>query len=122
MLTFADIKNLTYPDFCPIEKVLEDLLIKRIININELLESYTNAIERERHQEKCKFSEAITVLVQKLSDNFKDQQDDINKRAIHIISGSKLMPENLYHEKYGYTEEDKKFWDEIFKDVYGFNL
>ena len=123
-LKFGDIKKMDYDDRLPFELVLVDLLYKKQINVNEVLECYTEALDKERHLNAMRFEEACTNLTQMLSKNFKKKEDKENmyKRAIHTFNLSNSLPKHIYDTEYGYTEQDEKEWDDFCKSMYGTNL
>lgn len=123
-LNFGDIKKMDYDDRLPFEFVLVDLLYKKQINVNEVLECYTEALDKERHLNAMRFEEACVNLTQMLSMNFKKKEDKeaMYKRAIHTFNLSNSLPKHIYDTKYGYTEQDEKEWDELCKSIYGTNL
>ena len=47
-------------------------------------------------------------------------KESLIKRAIHILNLNKTIPSNIYNEQYGYTDEDKKEWDEFMKMHYDY--
>ena len=116
-LKFGDIKKMDYDDRLPFEFVLVDLLYKKLINVNEVL-------DKERHLNAMRFEEACTNLTQMLSGNFKKKEDKetMHKRAIHTFNLSNSLPKHIYDAEYGYTEQDEKEWDEFCKLMYGTNL
>ena len=44
------------------------------------------------------------------------------KRCIHTFNANKTVVSHIHDEKYGYTEEDEKKWDEFCELMYGTNL
>ena len=123
-LTFDDIKKMDYDDRLPFEFVLVDLLYKKLINVNEVLECYTEALDKERHLNTIKFEEACVNLTQMLSKNFKKKEDKetMYKRAIHTLNLSNSLPKHIYDAEYGYTEQDEKELDDFCELIYGTNL
>ena len=122
-MTFNEFKNLNYPADTPMELVLADCLYRGIMDVNTILKSYTQAIERDRHENKMKFEEACLCINQHLSGNYKGKdKKELNKRMVHIFNQTKTLPTGIYDEAHGYTEEDKKYWDEFFKMHYGIEL
>lgn len=122
-LTFGDIKKLEYNDNMPFEYVLVDLLYKKEIDVNFVLSCYTNALDRERHLNAMRFNEACVNLTQMLGDNFKgkDKQKAI-KRAIHTFNLNTTLVPHSHDDKYGYTSDDEKEWDNFCEMIYGTNL
>ena len=127
-MKFKDFKNLDYDPESSMELVLSDMLFKRQIDVNTILIAYTTALEKERHIGNCKFEEACINLTQLLSPNFKiikpeskkvDYKMNAIKRAIHTLNFSKCLPQNVHNSEYGYTEEDKKDWDDFCELHYG---
>lgn len=122
-LTFADIKKLGYDERLPFEFVLVDLLYKKQIDVNFVLSCYTNAIDKERHLNAMRFSEACTNLTQILGDNFKGKEKKkAIKRAIHTFNLNTTLVPHVHDAKYGYTNEDEKEWDDFCKLIYGTDL
>lgn len=122
-LTFADIKKLCYDERLPFEYVLVDLLYKKLIDVNFVLSCYTNAIDKERHLNAMRFSEACTNLTQILGGNFKGKEKKkAIKRAIHTFNLNTSLVPHVHDAKYGYTNEDEKEWDDFCKLIYGTNL
>lgn len=123
-LTFDDIKKMDYDDSLPFEFVLVDLLYKKLINVNEVLACYTEALDRERHLNAMRFEEACVNITQILSKNFKKKKDKetVYKRAIHTFNLSNSLPKHIYDVEYGYTEQDEKEWDDFCESMYGINL
>ena len=119
-MKFRDFQNLDYRPDDTMEFVLSDMLFKHQIDINTILLTYTNALEKERHIGHCKFEEACVNITQLISKNFKkkDRLEAI-KRAIHTRNFSKCLPKNVHNSDYDYTEEDKKSWDEFCELHYG---
>ena len=127
-MEYKDFQNLDYLPSTPMEVVLSDLLFKHQIDVNTVLIAYTSALEKQRHIDYCKFEEACINLTQILSPNFKiikpecknqNYKVEAIKRAIHTLNHSQCLPRNVHNEEYGYTEEDKKQWDEFCKMHYG---
>lgn len=92
-LTFGQVKGLDYPDGLSFESVLIDMLLKKQISVNEVLSSYSAAIEKERHIYKMRFEESCFNLGQILSGNFttEDQKSTMLKHAIHTYNMSDNM-------------------------------
>lgn len=122
-LKFGDIKKLEYNDNMPFEYVLVDLLYKKQIDVNFVLSCYTNAIDKERHLNAMRFSEACINLTQLLGDNFKgkDKKKAI-KRAIHTFNLNTTLVPHVHDAKYGYTKDDEKEWDDFCKLIYDTDL
>lgn len=122
-LRFIDIKKMDYDDNMPFEYVLVDMLYKKLIDVNLVLTCYTNAIDIERNLNAMRFNEACTNLTQMLGDNFrgKEKQKAI-KRAIHTFNLNTSLVPHVHDEKYGYTSDDEKEWDDFCKLIYGTNL
>lgn len=123
-LKFGDIKKMDYDDRLPFEFVLVDLLYKKLINVNEVLACYTEALDRERHLNAMRFEEACINLTQILGGNFKKRKDkdSMLKRAVHTFNLSSSLPKHIHDAKYGYTEQDEKEWDDFCKSMYGTKL
>lgn len=122
-LTFGDIKKLEYNDNLPFEYVLIDLLYNKEIDVNFVLSCYTNALDRERHLNAMRFNEACANLTQMLGDNFKGKEKQkAIKRAIHTFNLNTTLVPHVHDEKYGYTSDDEKEWDDFCKMMYGTNL
>lgn len=123
-LKFGDIKKMDYDDRLPFEFVLVDLLYKKMIDVNQVLTCYTEALDKERHLNAMRFEEACVNLTQMLGGNFKKKEDkeNMHKRAIHTFNLSNSLPKHIYDTEYGYTEQDEKEWDEFCKLMYGTNL
>lgn len=122
-IRFGDIKKMDYPDGMPMNLVLADLMYKGLINTNYVMSCYTDAIERDRHLNTMRFEEACTNLTQILGGNFNgnDRQKAI-KRAIHTFNLNTTLVPHVHDEKYNYTSEDEKEWDEFCEMIYGTNL
>lgn len=123
-MQYRDFKNLNYPDDAPLEYVLADLMYNKQLDANTILLSYTNALERERHLLNCRFNEAAINIHQVLCGNFrkKSEKEEVMKRCIHTFNANKTVVSHIHDEKYGYTEEDEKKWDEFCELMYGTNL
>ena len=123
-LKFGDIKKMDYDDRLPFEFVLVDLLYKKLINVNQVLTCYTEALDKERHLNAMRFEEACVNLTQMLSRNFKkkEEKEAMYKRAIHTFNLSNSLPKHIHDSKYSYTEKDEKELDEFCKLMYGTNL
>ena len=122
-LKFGDIKKLEYDDNMPFELVLVNLLYKKIIDVNYVLSCYTNAIDKERHLNAMRFNEACINLTQMLGDNFKGKEkQEAIKRAIHTFNLNTSLVPHVHDEKYNYTSDDEKKWDEFCKMIYGTTL
>lgn len=122
-LRFGDIKKLDYNDNLPFEYVLVDLLYKKAIDVNFVLSCYTNAIDKERHLNAMRFNEACVNLTQMLGYNFKSKErQKAIKRAIHTFNLNTTLVPHVHDEKYGYTSEDEREWDEFCEQIYGTNL
>lgn len=122
-LKFGDIKKLGYDNNMPFELVLVDLLYKKTIDVNYVLSCYTNAIDKERHLNAMRFSEACINITQILSDNFKGKEkQEAIKRAIHTFNLNTTLVPHVHDEKYGYTSDDEKKWDEFCEMIYGTTL
>ena len=123
-INFGEFKKLDYDDRLPLEYVLVDLLYKKRINVNLILESYTKAIEKAKYRSDRQFDEACVNLTAFLDDKFKDKETKQKalKRAIHIFNTNERFVPHTYDEKYNYTSEDEKEWDKFFENVYGSDL
>lgn len=122
-LKFGDIKKLDYDDNMPFELVLVDLLYKKTIDVNYVLSCYTNAIDKERHLNAMRFNEACINLTQILGDNFKGKEkQEAIKRAIHTFNLNTTLVPHVHDEKYDYTSDDEKKWDEFCEMIYGTTL
>lgn len=121
-MTFNEFKNLDYPADMPMEYALADCFYRGIMDVNTILKSYSQAIERDRHENKMKFEEACVCIAQHLAGNYKKDIKELNKRMVHIFNQAGTLPHGVYDEAYGYTEDDKKYWDEFFKMHYGIEL
>ena len=123
-MTFKDFKDLQYPDDLPLEFVLADVLYKRLLNINQVLSAYSAAVEKDRDENRMRFEEACTCLIQHLSGNWngEEDRDKLNKRMISISNKSSSLPHHLYDKVYGFTEEDKNEWEDFYKTIYGRDL
>lgn len=123
-MTFRDLKNLDYPDFMPIESVLEDLMYKGGLDFVSLSNRYVKSLEKHKFEMEMKFEEAALCISQILSGNFKKEpyKSQSIKRAIHIFNCNKTFVKDILNKQYGYTEEDLKQWDEFCKNTYGFSF
>ena len=123
-IKFGEFKKLDYNDELPLEYILIDLLYEKKINVNLILESYTQAIEKAKYRSDRQFDEACVNLMKLLDNNFKDKETKQKalKRAIHIINTNERFVPHTYDEKYNYTSEDEKEWDEFFKSIYESDL
>lgn len=120
-MTFGEFKNLDYPDYYRMEEVLANEFYHHRIHLFSAIGAYTEALERERHNKESLFNEASAVIAMKLSGNYKgEHKESLIKRAIHILNLNKTFPSNVYNKEYGYTDEDKKEWDENMKLIYDF--
>lgn len=120
-LTFGQIKNLNYPDGLSFESVLVDMLLKKQINVNEVLTAYSTSIEKEKHIYEKRFEESCYNLGQILSGNFttEEQKSTMMKHAIHTYNMSNSMPSHVFDAQYGYTQDDELKWNEYCNRVYG---
>lgn len=122
-LTFGDIKKLGYNDNMPFGYVLVDLLYKKLIDVNFVLECYTTALDKERHLNAMRFNEACTNLTQILGGNFKGKEKKkAIKRAIHTFNLNTTLVPHVHDKMYEYTSEDEKEWDDFCQTIYGTNL
>lgn len=122
-LTFGDIKKLEYNDMLSFKYVLVDLLYKKQIDVNFVLSCYTDALDKERHLNAMRFNEACVNLTQMLGDNFKGKdKQKATKRAIHTFNLNTTLVPHVHDEKYGYTAEDEREWDDFCEMIYGTNL
>jgi len=122
-LTFGDIRNMDYNDDLPFRYVLVDLLYKKLIDVNLVLSCYTEALDKERHLNAMRFNEACINLTQILGGNFKGKEKQTAiKRAIHTFNLNTTLLPHVHDEKYGYTNDDEREWDDFCKMIYGTNL
>ncbi len=123
-LNFGEFKKLDYADGLPFEYVLIDLLYKKQIDVNFILNSYTKAIELAKYRSDRQFDEACVNLMALLDNISKEEQTrpKLLKRAIHILNTNKRFVPHTYDEKYNYTDEDEKEWDKFFEEMYGSDL
>lgn len=122
-MTFGEFKKLDYNDNLEMEIVLSEAFYKHQINFLAAMSAYTYALEKEIHRQSSLFNEASTVITMWLSGNWKKPKDKASllKRAVHIFNLNKTFPPNIYNKQYGYTDEDKKEWDDQMKLHYGIN-
>ena len=119
-MKYGEFKQLNFSADTPLEDVLTETLFKGQLNVNVVLSAYTNAMERDRHMRRMRFEEACVNLTQLLSGNYKGKDlKEAQQRAIHTLNMSETLPHNIYNEKYDYTDETKKTWDEFCKLIYG---
>lgn len=122
-MTFGEFKKLNYTDDLPMEYALVQSLYEGKINIFEVTNAYTTALEKERHIKRMRFEEACVNLTQLLSKNYKGKDlKEAQQRAIHTLNMSETFPHNGYNEMYDYTEETKEKWDDFCKMIYGTEL
>ena len=122
-ITFRDIKKMDYNDDLPFKYVLVDLLYKKLIDVNFVLSCYTEALDKERHLNAMRFNEACVNLTQILGSNFKGKEKQkAIKRAIHTFNLNTTLVPHVHDDKYGYTSDDEKEWDDFCKLIYGTNL
>lgn len=120
-MTFKELKELNYPDYLEVKDILGDLFYKGHVNFIDAAVAYIAALEKERHDKNSLFNEACTVITMALSGNWKGKhKETLIKRAIHILNLNKTFPSNIYNKQYGYTDEDKKEWDENMEMHYGY--
>ena len=120
-MKFRELKNLNYPDCTEVEDVLADLFYKGHVNFLSAAVAYSNALEKDRHDKESLFNEAACFITMALSGNWNGKhKESLIKRAIHILNLNKTFPLNIYNKQYGYTDEDKKEWDEFMKRHYGY--
>lgn len=118
-MTFGEFKQLDYDSKLPMEYALVRSLFEGKINILEVNNAYSAALEKERRIKRLRFEEACINLAQLLSGNYKGKNlKEAQQRAIHTLNMSETLPHNIYNEKYSYTEETKKEWDEFCKTIY----
>lgn len=120
-MTFGEFKKLGYSDDLEMEIVLSEAFYKHQVNFLAATNAYAHALEKEKHCQSSLFNEASTVITMWLSGGWKKSKDKVSlfKRAVHIFNLNKTFPSNIYNEQYGYTDEDKKEWDENMKRFYG---
>ena len=105
------------------ELALVKAMMDGAINMMEITNAYTRALEAERYKSKMRFEEACTCLSQYLLGHYpKKNPNDMHNRMIHIFNRSETLPHDIYNKQYGYTEEDKKKWDEHCRMIYGTDL
>lgn len=122
-LTLGDIKKMNYNDNLPFKYVLVDLLYRKLVDVNFVLSCYTEALDKERHLNAMRFSEACINLTQMLGGNFKGKEKKkAIKRAIHTFNLNTTIMPHVHDEQYGYSTEDEKEWDEFCEMIYGTNL
>lgn len=123
-MTFKDLKTLDYPDFLPLETVLENLIYRGKLDFVSLSNRYVKSLERHKFELEMKFEEAALCISQILPGNFKREpyKSQAIKRAVHIFNCNKTLVKNILNEKYGYTDEDLKQWDEFCEKTYGFSF
>ena len=122
-MKFIDFKHLDYPDDMPIEDILSDLMYKKQINVNTILLSYTNAIERENHINYMRFEEACVNITQLLGKHFKGEDKiEAIKRAIHTFNLNHSLVKYVHDKQYNYTKEDEDKWDRFCRLIYGTTL
>lgn len=119
-MTFEEFKQLDYPDSLPMEIVLEQAFYKKQINFLVTVIAYEHSLNVEMHRKDSLFNEAATVITMGLSGNWKGKhKQTLIKRAIHIFNLNKTFPSGIYDKEYGYTNADKKEFDEQMKLHYG---
>ena len=123
-MIFAELKQMNYLPDAPMEYVLADLLYGGKMDINEVLSAYAKAIERDRHESSMRFEEACVCLNQYLSGNYtkKKDKEEMTKRMLHILNKTKTLVPHIWDKKHEYTDEDKKYWDDFCKTIYGSEL
>ena len=122
-MTFGEFKQLGYDSDLPMEYALMQSLFEGKINILEVNNAYSIALEKERRIKRLRFEEACINLTQLLFGNYKGENlKEAQQRAIHTLNMSETLPHNVYNEKYSYTEETKKKWDKFCKNIYGEEL
>jgi len=122
-MTFGEFKQLGYDNDLPMEYALVQSLLEGKINIIEINNAYSIALEKERRIKNLRFEEACVNLAQLLSGNYKEENlKEAQQRAVHTLNMSRTLPHNVYNKKYSYTEETKKEWDEFCKTIYGEEL
>lgn len=120
-MKFGELKNLNYPDGLDVEDILADLFYKGHVNFLSAAVAYTKSLEKDRHDKTSLFNEAACVITMALSGNWKGKhKESLIKRAIHILNLNKTFPRNIYNKQYGYTDEDKKEWDEFMQMHYDY--
>ena len=120
-MTFGEFKQLAYRDDLPMEIVLSEAFYKKQIDFLAATNAYVYSLEKAKHHQTSLFNEASTVITMWLSGNWKKPKDkeSLFKRAVHIFNLNKTFPSNIYNKQYGYTDADKKQWDEQMKLHYG---
>lgn len=122
-MTFGEFKQLDYPDDTPMEYVLTEVLFKGLLNVNVVLSAYSRAVERDRHIRRMRFEEACINLTQLLNGNYKGGYlKEAQQRAVHTLNMTETLPKNILNDKYDYTGDVKKKWDEFCKTIYGEEL
>ena len=122
-MKFGEFKQLPYTPDTPMELALVTALYEGRIDVNEVLAAYTRAIEKDRHVRKMRFEEACVCMSQYLCGNWKGKfKRDMQTRMIHIFNRTETLPKNIYNTEYGYTEEDKERWDDLWDLIYGSEL
>ena len=119
-MTYGEFKKLGYPDDLPMEYALVSALLEEKIDILEVNNAFSRALQEDKHKRRMRFEEACVNLTQLLSGNYKGKDlKEVQQRAIHTLNMSETLPHNIYNDKYDYTDETKKEWDEFCKLIYG---
>lgn len=124
-MTIKELKSALkdYPDEFPAEIALGDLMFKGNLDYLAAMRAYVFSLEKERKIQHCRFCEASISLTQILDGNYKGKDKvDMLKRAVHTFNLTTTLPRNIHNEKYGYTDEDKDYWDKRTKELYGVDL
>lgn len=119
-MTYGEFKQLGYYDDLPMEYALVSALLEEKIDILEVNNAFSRALQEDKHKRRMRFEEACVNLTQLLSGNYKGKDlKEAQQRAIHTLNMSETLPHNIYNEMYDYTDETKKKWDEFCKLIYG---
>ena len=118
-MTYGEFIKLGYDPSMPMESVLAKTMYDGTIDFMTVMTAHHIAVERRNHLNKSRFNEACINLVQLLSQNFEGEDLLLaQKRAIHTLGVSAEWG-GLWDSLYGYTEEDKKKFDEEMVKRYG---
>lgn len=119
-MTFDDFKHMEFPGYWSLEDCLLCLMRSRKIDYNELNKRYVQYLQEQEHIAHSNREEAAVCLLQLLNGNFTgDDLKMVQKRAIHTYNKTTTLPKHILDEKYGFTEEDDRYWSKFMKDTYG---
>ena len=112
-----DSDRLRYGD---VKETIKELLKARLINPSTLIDAQVEILENEKYKLRCHFEDSVVSTIQLFGGNFKGENyEKAKKRLFYNTSFSKQFP-NMTTTCEPLTDEDKKYWSDFFKSIYGF--